>query len=92
MTEVFTDIHEREAREKMYKELPVGFQVRTQLFDKGRCMGLQVETPAGYQMDYFFGHRSYTDGFNKRIWQPALSLDLRTLTVIAELCKRCIIL
>ena len=87
----FTTQHEREVRQHMMLNLGVKFQCRTTLFDGGVCMGLQVETPAGYQMDYYFGSRSYPDGVGGRIWNPALSLDTKTLDIIVQLCLRCLV-
>lgn len=86
----FTDKDATAVRHAVEKALGPSYPARTQLFDEGKCLGLQIESPKGYQMDFFFGARSYDNGFNNRIWQPALKLDNMTLTLICSLCKRCL--
>jgi hypothetical protein len=88
-TMVDKDAHN--ARVELMRLLSPRFTVTTTLFDEGVCLGVQVETPAGYQMDFYFGHRSYENGVGNKIWNPALKLDSTTLKLVAELCQRCLI-
>jgi hypothetical protein len=74
-------------RHAVEKAIGPKWPCRTQLFDGGLCMGLQIESPKGYQMDYYFGTRSYTNK-GVTIANPALSLDSTTLTLICNLCLR----
>ena len=86
----FTDSDCLAVRHAVEKALGPSYPCSTQLFDEGKCMGLQIESPKGYQIDFFFGTRSYTNGVGNRVWNPALSLDSKTLTLICNLCTRCL--